>query len=447
MVRRSPTGDERRTCARLGTTPPGTRHNGVFRVRNTQTWDMSLVSWKKCRIVIVTGCRAFLEHQIVPTLLEQTLTDHAEARDHSVTGWTPTPDLDPLLAEGDPRERVDHALAAFLDHVVEIYRDPPVLADILDAVRAFILDGGKRLRPLFCYWGWRGAGGVGPDTDAVIRAAASLEIFHAFALIHDDIMDASPTRRGRPTLHTALAALHRRHGWRGEPTQIGAALAILAGDMCLTWSDVLIDAAGIPSERWRRARGVLHQMRIEILTGQYLDLLGQAQGDAVAGALRIIKLKTAQYTIERPLHLGAILADAEPAALESYSDFGIPLGEAFQLRDDLLGVFGDPTLTGKSAMDDLREGKPTVLVALARDHATPAQRGRLDDLYGNPGLDEAGAAILREILTATGAATTVETMITERTGRALAALHAAAITDQARAALRALAHAATTRTH
>jgi geranylgeranyl diphosphate synthase type I len=364
-----------------------------------------------------------------------------------MTALTPTPHPSPGFPSpgGQPRERVNHALTAFLDHIRESFTTPAELVEILDAVRAFVLDGGKRLRPQFCYWGWHGAGGLEQDVDTVIHAAASLEIFHAFALIHDDIMDMSRTRRGRPSLHTALATLHRRRGWRGCPEHIGVSLAILAGDMCLTWSDALIDAGGIPPERWRRAREVLHQMRTEILTGQYLDLLGQATTASLPQALRIIRLKTAQYTVERPLHLGAILAGAEPAVLRRYSEFGIPLGEAFQLRDDLLGAFGDSAITGKSAVDDFREGKPTVLVALAREHASPAQRARLTELYGNPDLDAHDAATVREILTTTGARSRVETMIGQRADRALAALHAAAITGQAQRALRALAHAATIR--
>lgn len=351
-----------------------------------------------------------------------------------------------LVDHTEPRERINHLLASFLDQAGTQFREQEPITEVFLKVQDFVLSKGKRLRPLFCYWGWRGAEDQRTDAveQAVIRAAASLEIFHAFALIHDDIMDSSDTRRGRPTLHRELADLHLRTQWPGVPEHAGLALAILAGDLCLVWSDALVDSCVIPIDRWRRARDLLHQTRTELVLGQYLDLLGH--GGGVREALRVIQLKSGRYTVERPLHLGAVLAGASPAVLRAYSDFALPLGEAFQLRDDILGVFGDPATTGKSTTGDLREGKPTVLIALARQQASPTQAEELEMLYGNPGLDADGAATLREIITDCGARAMVETMITQRTDRALTALHTAPITADARVQLRAMAHAATTRT-
>ncbi|WP_236795326.1 polyprenyl synthetase family protein [Amycolatopsis sp. GM8] len=325
-------------------------------------------------------------------------------------------------------QRVDRALADFFDSKASVFTDPPELTPIFDGIRDFVLSGGKRLRPLFCYQGWRGAGGA-EDDDAIIVAAASLELFHAFALIHDDIMDDSKTRRGRPSLHRTL----------------GVPLGILSGDLCLTWSQEMLDTCGLPAARIREAQAVRHHMHTELMTGQALDLLDQTSGDSLARALTIIRYKTGKYTVERPLHIGAVLAGAEPELLRAFTNFGIPLGEAFQLRDDLLGVFGDPAVTGKSTMDDLRDGKPTVLITMARREATPAQAGRIRALYGKPDLGQDEAGLLREVIAATGAPATVEQMIVQRTARALAALDHAPITDAARADLRGLTHAATSR--
>jgi geranylgeranyl diphosphate synthase, type I len=342
-------------------------------------------------------------------------------------------------------ERINRSLATFLDHAQTEFGEPGPINEVFRMVREFVLGPGKRLRSLFCYWGWRGAAEQHPGVSeqTVLDVAASLELFHAFALIHDDIMDASDTRRGHPSLHRSLGELHQTSRWPGAPDRVGPALAILAGDLCLVWSDQLVDSGGCAADRWPKVRSLLHRMRTELVIGQYLDLLGQ--DSSVADALRIIRLKSGKYSVERPLHLGALLAGAGHEVLRAYTAFALPLGEAFQLRDDLLGVFGDPAVTGKSVMDDLREGKPTVLMALTRQQATPAQATQLGALYGNPRLDADGAATLRKIITASGARDEVESMITRRTSRALTALDSAPITIDAHTHLSALAHAATTR--
>ncbi|MTD59427.1 polyprenyl synthetase family protein [Amycolatopsis sp. RM579] len=316
----------------------------------------------------------------------------------------------------------------FLDSKASVFTDPPALARVFRGIRDFVLSGGKRLRPLFCYQGWRGAGGT-DDEEGVVVAAASLELFHAFALIHDDIMDGATMRRGRPSLHRVL----------GQP------LGILSGDLCLTWSQEMLDTCRLPVQRIREAQSVRHQMHTELMTGQALDLLEETANGSLSEALTIVRYKTGKYTVERPLQIGAVLAGGKPAVLRAYTDFGIPLGEAFQLRDDLLGAFGDPTVTGKSIMDDLREGKSTVLIAVARREATSEQADRIRALYGKPDLDEREAETLREVITDTGAPAVVEQMIAQRTERALTALDGAPIADDVRVQLGALAGAATAR--
>jgi geranylgeranyl diphosphate synthase type I len=342
------------------------------------------------------------------------------------------------------RGRVDDALARFLEAAAPQFASPSSLSSVYDVLCQFVLGGGKRMRPLFCYWGWRSAGGE--DCEEIIRAAASLELFHAFALMHDDIMDRSALRRGEPAMHHTLTDLHDRNGWRGERDHCGTSLAILCGDLCLTYSDELLHECGLALGRLWAAQKLVHKMRSEMVIGQSLDLLDQASGGSLDGALTIVALKAGRYTVERPLQIGATLAGAEDDLLAAYSAFAVPLGEAFQLRDDVLGVFGDARVTGKPAIDDLRDGKPTVLIALAREAATPLQIDVLDEWYGNRLLDEDRAAGLRAAIAATGAPGCVERMIRARHLAALTALEELPIPRATKDALSDLAAAATTRT-
>lgn len=343
------------------------------------------------------------------------------------------------------RKEVDEALLAFVDRqrpgLLAISDDLAPLMSALDA----LLAGGKRLRPAFCYWGWRAAGG-GVDDPAIVRAAASLELLQASALIHDDVMDSSDTRRGQPSVHRRFEALHRAQGWPGAAGPFGSGTAILLGDLCLAWSSEMFETCGLDEERRARGRAVYDLMRTEVMCGQYLDMLEGTRGGATAEtALRVVEFKSAKYTIERPLHLGAALAGADPRVTAALTGYGLPLGIAFQLRDDVLGVFGDPAETGKPAGDDLREGKRTVLVALTLERATPAQAAALERRLGDPGLDRPGVDEARTIIEETGGLAACEAMIDgylDEVGRALAG---APIAEEARGALADLAIAATAR--
>ena len=349
------------------------------------------------------------------------------------------------LDHADLRRRVSAALAAHLAHQrPRLTAISPDLAPLADALSAFLLDGGKRLRPAFAYWGWRGAGGA--DGDEIVAAVAALEFVQACALVHDDVMDGSDTRRGQPAVHRRFAALHRESGWRGDPDGFGTAAAILLGDTCLIWADEMLNTSGLPAEALLRGQPVYDEMRTEIMAGQYLDVLGQAMGDAtVERAMAIVRYKSAKYTVERPLHFGAALAGGSPELAAAYSAYGLPLGEAFQLRDDVLGVFGDPAETGKPAGDDLREGKRTVLVAKTLERATPAQAVMVEQHLGDPDLDDAGIAAVRELITSSGALAETEKLIAELTERALAALDADGLDPESADVLRELAVAATAR--
>ncbi len=355
----------------------------------------------------------------------------------------PADSAGPLDVE-DLRARVQKALDDFL--AVQQPRLDEVsdeLGPLLEAIRD-LLRGGKRLRPAFAYWGWRGAGG--PDCPQIVHAATALELLQACALIHDDVMDGSDTRRGIPAAHRRFATLHRGSSWLGSPEAFGVGSAILLGDLCLSWSDELLFASGLPGDAVLRAKPVYDEMRTELMAGQYLDLLEQAVGGgSVERAMRVVRYKAAKYTIERPLHLGAALAGAPAGLTQTYSRYGLPLGEAFQLRDDVLGVFGDPAETGKPAGDDLREGKRTVLIAAAVDRATPEQAAELRRHLGDPGLTPDGVDTLREVIHDTGAVAHIERLIRDLTEQSLAALESGPVDEPAHGVLHALAAAATTR--
>jgi geranylgeranyl diphosphate synthase type I len=346
------------------------------------------------------------------------------------------------------RDAVSAALEQFLDRQRATFAAMDgALAPVVDEVAA-LAAGGKRLRPAFAYWGWRGARTDRcEDEAAVLRAVAALEFVHASALVHDDVMDGAHTRRGRPATHVGFATRHAVADLAGDGDTFGTGAAILVGDLALVWSDELLRRSGLSEAALGRARGVWDTMRTEVTAGQYLDLLRAAGGlPGPDGALTVARYKSAGYTVQRPLQLGVAIAGAAPEVLEACTAIGLPLGEAFQLRDDVLGVFGDPAVTGKSADDDLREGKQTLLVALAEQEADDAGRRLLTEVLGDPdaGPDELDA--LRSLIETTGARARVEERITERTALARSAIASAPLAADARAALDALAVAATSRT-
>ncbi|GAB2617572.1 polyprenyl synthetase family protein [Streptomyces capparidis] len=318
-------------------------------------------------------------------------------------------------------------------------------AEAAAVLRDFVLGGGKRLRPSLCAAGWHAAGGRGTPRE-VVTVAAALEMFHAFALIHDDVMDRSPARRGRPSLHRLLAASCAAGRPRASARRLGVALAVLLGDLALVWSDELLHTAGLSPGQSERVLPLIDAMRQEVMHGQYLDLTsaGRPTPD-VEAALRIARGKTAGYTVRYPLLIGAALAGAGDGVGRALTAYALPLGEAFQLRDDLLGVFGDPRSTGKSPLDDLREGKHTALTALALRRADRERRAVLEGLLGDPRLTGADADRLRAVLTGTGARAEVEDMIRRRHAEALRALDGARFPPDVRATLRTLAQHAVDR--
>ncbi|MEZ5180941.1 MAG: polyprenyl synthetase family protein [Acidimicrobiales bacterium] len=349
-----------------------------------------------------------------------------------MAGRAPSAEADPLPAGlRAVASRVEARVLALLDAETERWgRLDPGLVEPLDAVRSLVLAGGKRLRPVFCHWGFVAAGGDRAD-DRWVDAGAAFEMLQAFALIHDDVMDGSATRRGAPAVHRRFDRRHHAAGWSGESRRFGEGVAILAGDLALVYSDLLLPDA--PAELWT----LWHELRIELNIGQYLDLAGTATGGVGRqGARRIARMKSGRYTIERPLQVGAILA-GDAALAERVSAYGDPLGEAFQLRDDVLGVYGVAERTGKPVGDDLREGKPTQLLAVAAERADAAGRALLARVGGE--LDDDLVAQLQDLLRTTGALDEVEAEIAALHARAVGALDQLGLGAEAAGALRDLA--------
>jgi geranylgeranyl diphosphate synthase type I len=333
---------------------------------------------------------------------------------------------------GQVAARVETRIAGLLDEdLARWVAVDPDLQEPLASLRQLVMAGGKRIRPAFCYWAFVGAGGD-PRDPRVIDAGAALEMLHTSALLHDDVMDGSTRRRGQLTAHTDFDHRHQRAGWHGESRRFGEGVAILAGDLASVYADMLL--GGVPTE----ARAIWDQVRLEVNIGQYLDLVGTVRRHPTpASAQRINQLKSGRYTVERPLHLGAALAD--PARLPDLSGpltaYGRPLGEAFQLKDDLLGAFGDPAVTGKPVGDDLREGKPTLLYALARARATGAQATLLASRYGAADLTPDEVADLQEVLASTGVRGEIEATIEQLLDQSLAAVASLPLTEEARQGL------------
>ncbi|MGZ8752973.1 MAG: polyprenyl synthetase family protein [Acidimicrobiia bacterium] len=331
------------------------------------------------------------------------------------------------LAEGG--DRAARRVAALLDAELTRWQlVDPALAAPIQALSELVVSGGKRLRPAFCHWAYVGAGGS-PDDPMVVDAAGALELLHTFALVHDDIMDGSDRRRGLPSIHRRFIDRHGREAWRGEGRRFGEGVAILVGDFAFVYADMLM--AGAPPS----ARPIFDELRVELCVGQYLDLAATASGDRDPDdARRIEWYKSGKYTVERPLHLGAALAGQLPGLAEPLTEIGLPLGEAFQSRDDILGVFGDTAVTGKPVGDDLREGKLTPLVAAASARATGAA-ARLLERIGASDLTAEEIDGLRSVFDETGARSEVEATIETRVGEALTAIDRAPLTDEARRAL------------
>lgn len=359
----------------------------------------------------------------------------------------PASPLGPALLDA-----ISSELTRFLDSQ-ESTTSQVVTGELLALARTFTA-GGKRLRPAFCYWGHVAAAGHPSDPSDLLRAAASLDLLHVSALVHDDIIDASDTRRGVPAAHHQFAAHHRALDGRGDSDVFGTAAAILLGDLLLIWSIELFEASGMPAEQMSRARALLAAMRTEVTCGQYLDVgasfgVSGAAGltEELAVARRILEYKTARYSVLRPLQAGAALGGGDESLESALAEVGSLIGRAFQMRDDVLGVFGDPSVTGKPAGDDLREGKRTVLVLTALQRADDTERATLESVLGKDGMGEDQVESARRLIVETGALAEAERLITEDVASAIELLRATPMTQEGRTALVRLAELSAQRNH
>lgn len=326
----------------------------------------------------------------------------------------------------------------------------PEYGGLIAALEDFVLRGGKRLRPLFAYWGYRAVtpGSDDPVDPEILTLFSALELLHACALVHDDVIDDSATRRGMPTAHVHFTELHRDQDWHGSPEQFGRSAAILLGDLSLVWADDIVAGTELPGDGRLRVRRVWSDIRTEVLGGQYLDIVAESSGaESIASAMNVNTYKTASYTVSRPLQLGAAAAADRPDVQSLFGEFGTDLGVAFQLRDDVLGVFGDPAITGKPSGDDLRSGKRTVLLAEALERAGNSDPVAAELLRSSIGteLTDAQVGELCSVIESVGALAAVEERIDTLTRRALALLASAPINAPAKVGLTELAGLAANR--
>ena len=343
------------------------------------------------------------------------------------------------------RRSIDAQLEAFTrSRSDELRAIDAHLAPVSEALTEFVVDGGKRFRPIFAYLGFLGSGGF--PTDRVLKACSALEFVHVCALIHDDVMDGSDSRRNKLSIHRRFEGLHRENSFVGNSERFGVAAAILLGDLALSWSDQMISESGVTDLDLKRANPIFFEMRAELMAGQYLDVLEGALGKSdLQRSLKIARYKSGRYSIERPLRFGAALAGASESLQGALSDFGLPLGEAFQLRDDILGVFGDSELTGKPSGDDIREGKRTVLIAMTAERTPPEDRAKIESSLGDPTLSASQVAEIQRLIEDSGALSECEGLIERLLDQSLRSLEHPEMNLEVSKSLREMAVAATRR--
>lgn len=360
---------------------------------------------------------------------------------------------DPGAVDADVAAAVRAVLARVLATRLDRARglDTLFAQDLAERVADFTLRGGRRIRPRLLWWSLRACGGGDPaQVGAALRAGAALELLQTCALVHDDVMDAAPTRRGRPALHAAVAHQYGHgapDGAPGKARRLGEAVAVLAGDLALAWADdtmtdLLLGGCGaLPPGAVDRVRDVWRTTRTEMVAGQYLDVRGDTGRLTISHALRIACLKSAQYTVRRPLELGAALAGAGTTVTRALCRAGRCAGLAFQLRDDLDDLFADPAVTGKPSGGDVSEGRHTYVMAVARARAAEgdsAALGVLDASLGRDDLTEDALDRVRDILTVTGTRALVQQQVEQLSYLALRHLAAAGLDPGPAAALRTL---------
>jgi geranylgeranyl diphosphate synthase type I len=339
--------------------------------------------------------------------------------------------------------------AAVREHLIDFVRTECVDrlgdggVDIAADLLYSFLDGGKYVRSTFMYLGWLcGA----EEHDVALRASASLELLHAFALIQDDVMDASPLRRAKPTAHVAFGRWHRDRALAGSADRFGESAAVLLADLCLVWAAQMLRRSGVGADALSRVWPRYDDMRTELAVGQFSDLVNSSHAfPTLENVLDVLRRKSGNYTVRRPLEMGAAMAGCDASVIDALAGYGAAIGEAFQLRDDILGVFGTPSLTGKSAHTDLEARKATSVIVAAYEMAEPYLRRQLTELMTGTELSADDVERWRDLIVASGALNRIEDLITARHASAMNHLDRAAIPEHRRAALAEMAVACTQR--
>ena len=303
----------------------------------------------------------------------------------------------------------------FEDKAAQARTLSPRAPELVQAVAELTMRGGKRMRSLAIYAGYRAVSTQqrAAEFESVVNLGAAIELLQTYLLIQDDWMDDDEERRGGPATHVALA---HRYG----DAKLGASMAILAGDVAAGFAFELLHAARFPEGKTAAALDAFTRMHFEVVAGQQLDLLHYESVELIH------HLKTGSYTVRGPVTLGALVGNATDAQLAALTEFARPLGIAFQLRDDLLGTFGDSRSTGKPAGHDLREGKNTALVAEGRALLGAAEREQLDRVLGNPNASAGALQGVAAALERAGARAKVESLLKEQLDRARSALQTGA---------------------
>ncbi len=363
------------------------------------------------------------------------------------------------VAEPEPFDRwrsgVRHAVLAHIEEFVGLRCAAELRGtgvDIASEVLMRFVAGGKCLRSTFAYLGWlcgavEDEKGLRPTfDDAALRAAASFELLHAFALLQDDVMDGSALRRGRPAAHIQFGQWHHDRGLSGSTRRFGESAAILLADLCLVWAAQMLRESGVSAGALQRAWPRYDAMRTELAVGQFADLVNDARGlPTLQAVLDVARRKSGNYTVRRPLEIGAALSGCDNRTLLLLGGYGTALGEAFQLRDDLLGIFGSAAVTGKPSGGDLSEHKATSVVVAAHQMADPTIRRQLTELMSCDEIDDVAIARWRTLIVATGAVHRLEEMIAERVSTARRHIHDTRIDESVRAALANMAAVCTVR--
>jgi geranylgeranyl diphosphate synthase, type I len=368
---------------------------------------------------------------LVPVAEPVTLTEESRADLDRFDTW-----------RADVRQAVLSRVAEFVADRCAADLDKAGLAAAGDILLKFVL-GGKCLRSTFMYLGWLCRA---LPSDTALRGAASLELLHAFALLQDDVMDASVSRRGRPAAHIQLARWHRERRLSGSPQRFGESAAILLGDLCLIWSEQMLRESGVERRGLSQAWPRYDAMRTELAVGQFADLAGDVRDlPPLEAVLEVARRKSGNYTVRRPLEIGAAMAGCDDRTLSGLGRYGAAVGEAFQLRDDMLGVFGSTSTTGKPSGGDLLERKPTSVVIAAYQLADAPTRRKLSELMNSDTLDDSALDQWRALIVATGAVQMIEEMITQRVVSARKDLADVPIDNSVRAALANMATVCTER--